>query len=445
MDPLPLELQHLICSFLDQEDICDFRLVCRTFSDIGANFIFQELTVHLHANDLHQLRHVAERYPKCVRAIIYRCDTLRDDVSFENLEGHHQDLMRVSYRKRRVGLTSDLSFLYTEYTKALEIHKRMVDSRDDFRCFAEVFAKLLNLRHITITSDSCFFEASSLPVGRNPFDHVSSKFIGEHHPKGCRNIDVVLSALQTAATELDTLRAGHIHWYFIERNLELLQQPPVSLTRLKHLELVFEGGTKAGEESRTCHPTMKSGILRRFLSSLPHLEVLNLDFGWGPMGDTYHASIDDIIAADHTWQRLNSLALRVLEDGRQDFMAVLNRHKDTLKEICLMDIRLNTMSLPELLAQIRCNLKLDYACICGFITGKADTEGNQVWEIRTHDRNKRWHRISNYCCRGSGSPMEGVCPLSKEWKKSSFKSRDRIKYDSIDEWETRFIESPSEI
>lgn len=412
MDALPLEILHHICSFLPRNSLCPFRLVCSTFSDMGARFLFRQLTFYLHPNDLHTLRQIAKRYPIYVRSLVYMSKTLVSGfTTYEEGGELHLQTGRNSRFSPDIG--------YVRYVEAANAHRNCINNNDDYILLGEILASLPHLQSITVSGDGYFFKRQRRDYA-SPFDDLLDLLSGEETPRGARQLGAVLSALPMAVASLETFHAGKIGWSVIEQNLDVLRTPPQSLHRLKHLELAFDTGSDNTEwpawgfDSHACKATLQSGVLREFLRGLPDLEVLSLDFTYTHRDGTYAASVDDLIPLDHTWKHLRSLALREIEGGQQDFSSVLERHKDTPRELCLSDVKLSTTSLPTLLDQIREDLKLDFICVCGKTLGLVDDRGQSIWSIPRPGDDALWHLLNAYCCIGGGLPTETKCPLLED-------------------------------
>ncbi|ETS80767.1 hypothetical protein PFICI_08296 [Pestalotiopsis fici W106-1] len=440
MDAFPSEVLHIVFSHLELKDVGQFRLACKTFNDISAYIFFQNITFYLHTDDLRHLRHVTQKYPTCIRSLVYRGRTIVDEVCADDFAEQHSEYMILKYGRELEHSSDDLQEQYARYKDKLAAQRRLIDAKDDFRCLAEVIGSLPQLQSITVNPDVYFFPDHNPHNLKSPFDELFYECSQKSGFDLVRHVEAVFSALQRAAAKIEVLRLGPVHWRVIEHNVSVLSTPIQALSNLRHLELVFTLGKWSPCQASACREVVRSGALRSFLSTLPHLEVLNVDFSSIGHSRKFGASVDDIIPSDRTWRYLHSLALRNMEEGQQDFMSVMERHKESLREVCLSNIRLGEISLPVLLEEIRNTLSLSYTCICGFITGSADAQGKTEWLLLRSTIGGDWHRVINYCCRGSGSPKNGVCPISEDWDMNRTDD-DKIQYEEIYQYEARFRRS----
>ncbi|KAK3060057.1 hypothetical protein LTS18_009441, partial [Coniosporium uncinatum] len=69
MDQLPVELIHRICAYLEQtSDICNFRLVDKAFSAVGAEYLLPEAYFFVHQDSYNHLLEIA-RHPHIRRSV----------------------------------------------------------------------------------------------------------------------------------------------------------------------------------------------------------------------------------------------------------------------------------------------------------------------------------------------------------------------------------------
>ncbi|KAH6654142.1 hypothetical protein BKA67DRAFT_535476 [Truncatella angustata] len=235
MTTLPLEILQLICSFIKPKYVGKFRLASKTFSDVGAKFMFREIKFLLHVDDLNQLQHISERYPNYVRSLVYSCKPTKEDLPLEESQGWHAGSVVSSARRRRVAPSVDLVKEYHRNAVALETQRTVIRNEVDFRRLSTVFANLRRLQSVMITRDGCFLEKVYLSRRKTPFDQLMPALCGETENNGCRQLEVVLFALQNAAAELETFRAGAIGLFFIANSKTLAEKWPPSCSRLKQL------------------------------------------------------------------------------------------------------------------------------------------------------------------------------------------------------------------
>ncbi|KAF7516381.1 hypothetical protein G7054_g14172 [Neopestalotiopsis clavispora] len=396
MDSFPAEVLHIVFSYLEPKELGHFRLASKTFNDISAYVFFRDITFYLHTDNLRHVQRVAQQYPTCVRSLIYRGRTIVDEVNADDFAEQHADYMILKYGRELQHSSEDLQEHYARYKDGLEAQRKLIRTRGDFKYLTEIIGSLPQLQSITVNPDVYFFPDLIPHKIKSPFDDLFHECSQKSGFDLIRHVEAVLFALQGAAAKIEVLRLGPVHWRVIEHNFNVLSMPLQALSNLRHLELVFTLGKWSPCQASACREVVRSGALRSFLSTLPLLEVLNVDFSSIGHSRKFGASVDDIIPRGHTWRHLHSLALRNMEEGEQDVVSVLQRHKESLREVCLSNFRLGKISLPALLGQMRNNLTLTYACVCGLITGPADDQGKMEWVLLRSTIEGDWHRVMNY-------------------------------------------------
>ncbi|KAI1877866.1 uncharacterized protein JN550_000048 [Neoarthrinium moseri] len=393
MDRIPLEILHLVCSKLDLEDVYPFRLINRRCAEVGASRTFEEVVFYLHPDDFQQLRNIAQNYPHYVKSLICKNTILKDGVTFQEFERSFN--VDSGGRKRRVAPSMSQERLREEYAKYISSWKDQdgwLKDGDDIGYLAEVISNFTQLKSIYPIASGRF---AVLP-GKSPFDQILSIFHTEAQPIGCRPMALLLSGLRNSEARLETIHARNTNPLFFDMYSELLQQPIAALCCLKCLELFLSEKTTP----------MELRPFKLFLTGLPLLEVLSVEF-YSPV------NLADAIPLGYTWKHLRSLALRGFLGEQEEFVEITDRHRSTLKELCLGHFVLKFTSFRGLLLHIRENLQLDYACICGIICGTQKNGESEGWLIgHPYDRagpENRWVSISAYCCN-KGSPGGEPCP-----------------------------------
>lgn len=204
-------------------------------------------------------------------------------------------------------------------------------------------------------------------------------------------------------TRLKSLRVGSLHHVFFRPTIFQLNKIGPLLANLTRFEMVIE--TKMEEsmedsmnwdmsETEFCRETMTHGGLRELLRGMPNLELLAIMFAWqdeATDGYSYPASFSDLIPAGMHWPNLEHLKLEIIETDRQELLKFLMRHKETLLELYLKDIKLNDSSwfvlLPQLKFELGTTLMQD-VLISGMIYGRhedemaqEDEEDEEMWEL----------------------------------------------------------------
>ncbi|KAI1396662.1 hypothetical protein F4819DRAFT_120245 [Hypoxylon fuscum] len=395
------EILCIICSFLDIEDVRRFRLCCKAFADAGACFAYREVVFYLHHRDLDMLRHISQHpiASRNVRSLIYIGHTMGSP-------GKSLDEFRRFYAALREGEkfvaetlqepppprigNLQLESLYKTYMATVEQEEKILRDDLDMSCLKDAISRFTSLQEVTMSTDFWFYWGRE---HKTPFEGCLLKPGDELQPTGCRQLDSLLTAVSATDLKLKKLRAGVFSWQFLQKPPAELSRALSSCTNLTSLELCIDTGMQdngpdhdddmlVGTEVPQCRRLMETGLLRDFIKSLHRLQTLSVVFGWHSEEHGYAARLEDIMEPKHRWDHLDSLTLGNITCERQDLMSMLKRHKGTLKELCLRDIRLRSTSWQILLPKIRRTMDLDDACICGELYGQEeDSPYAEYWDL----------------------------------------------------------------
>ncbi|KAI1804567.1 hypothetical protein F4811DRAFT_274397 [Daldinia bambusicola] len=398
------EILCLICSYLDIEDIRRFRLCCRAFANAGACFAFRKLVFYLHPLDFEMLRHIS-MHPiasKNVRSLVYIGHTLElPKKSLEDFLDYYSAVRRaeiiVAQTSKetpppRLG-NDQLLMLYKNYETAIEEQKKVLINDEDISCLKEIISRFPSLQGITMSCDFWFWPGKN----KTPFGGCLIPPGDELEPVGCRQLDSLLSAIFQTDIKLRRLTAGTLSWQFFQKPAAELRSTLSFYTNLTRLELCIDTGENnrdatifddltVGTDVPQCRRLLETGLLRDFIRSLSQLQTLYVVFNWHSEQHGYPARLEDIMEPKHRWEHLDSLTLGNITCERHDLMSMLRRHKSTLKELCLRDIRLRSTSWHVLLPKIRRTMDLDDACICGELYGQEeDSPFPEYWDLSLPD------------------------------------------------------------
>ncbi|KAK6824564.1 hypothetical protein PG987_012058 [Apiospora arundinis] len=391
------EILHIICDFLETKDLYSFRRVCSKFADVGACYAFQELIIHFHKDDFDMLRHFAEyeAVARNVRSLIYIGDTLQDEseINFPDIAAQYMlsqlevNNDALSAITEGFGLPSlpgmnvnGLKPSYDCYEALLATQKQMLQDEVDIAVIKFAISKFPRLRDITMSLGDDTYEIDYVE-GKTPFKDSLVKPDTAPDPVGCRQLGTLLSAIadnpDNHNIRLKSLTAGHFSWSFFENNPVVLSGALAPCSSLTYLELLIDTGVEGiydpepnyGSEVAQCRTVMNRGLLRDFIASLTQLKSLSVMFNFHSELQGFPAALEDVIKPRHRWEYLEDLSLGNVECERQELMAVLKRHKDTLDSLELQDIRLKTTSWLPLQAAIRKNLNLVDAMVTGDLYG----------------------------------------------------------------------------
>ncbi|RYP75119.1 hypothetical protein DL771_002580 [Monosporascus sp. 5C6A] len=423
MDRLSSEIIHIIASLLSVDDLLNFRLVSRSFADVGAGYLLPEVTFQAHEEELERLRAISLHpiFSRNVKSLIYIGDIRFPPSPFFNFVRDYERTREYYYPSPDLSL-SQLETGYKQYEAAASNQRRVLTSRLDVACLEEVLPRLTSLRMVTM-SDNCRFHkgrhAKPRPTPFNRTFDVLGPGLTDR-PFG-RPLDAFLLANASARCNIEHLRAGTLPWKFFDKDpaeLKLIFSPFSNLRGIElYMDIIPEEHTRAGtwSELRRFRESMTKGTIRDLLSSMADLQVMSVNV------ECFHeieetedfyavAPLSHWIQPAYRWQDLQKLVLSGIECPRQELMSMLELHRETLREVCLRDVDLKQTSWDKLLPWIRKTLYLHDACICGVLLGSSETDiiPGGPSRIREHydvpgdesGRTKFGYSINMYCRRG---------------------------------------------
>ncbi|KAI0901164.1 hypothetical protein F4806DRAFT_451269 [Annulohypoxylon nitens] len=429
------EILYIICSYLEIQDVRRFRLCCRAFADAAACFVHREIVFYLHERDFEMLRSIS-LHPiasKNVRSLIYIGHTINPNKkkSLDKFREHYEEQHRVDKilakeldkpMPPRLGEIQLLEF-YKTYEYTFEQQQRILQNNEDFSFLKEVLSRFTALEELVMSCGFWFRQGRT----RTPFEGAITRPWTYLEPEGCRHFESILNAAFENNIKLKSLVAGELSWQFFQKPPAELQRTIPFYSDLTSLQLCIDVGMKesnsgpgtvwdvtTGTEVPQCRQLMKTGLLRDFIKSLTQLRTLYIVFNWHSEEHGYAANLEDIIEPKHTWEHLESLTLGNITCERQDLMSMLKRHKNTLSDICLRDIRLRTTSWQVLLPKIRKTMNLYDACICGEVRGCRESPPleEEYWNLATPDQSDEALRddVNDYLVKDERVPR---CPLNR--------------------------------
>ncbi|KAK9773447.1 putative F-box domain-containing protein [Seiridium cardinale] len=424
------EILHIVCSSLGIQDVRRFRQCCKLWSAIGACYAFQKIVFYLHKDDLDFLREISlnEDAARNVHEIVYIAEILETrKKTLQEYCHYYKTFLRALDKLLARSLdngppppeikTEQLKILYKKYEAQIDQQDDVLKNNYDLRALTDAVARFPSLQYITMSLEHQYHFRSKM---KTPFDGCLVKPRTELMPKGCRHLDSLLSAVAGAGIKLKRLRAGPFSWKFFEKEPAALSKALTPCADLIHLELTIDTGTNdvpinqasdddVGTEVPECRRVMEKGLLRDFIASLEALKTIVVQFDSHSKRHGYPAALRDVIYPGYRWEHLYHLSLSNIVCERQDLVAVLKKHKTSLKILELQDIRLRSTSWLVFLPQIRKTLRLDDAIICGELYGRNEYTGqDEKFDLEPPDCAIDDLRIAvtDYLCDG------GRCPLT---------------------------------
>ncbi|KAI1456508.1 hypothetical protein F4805DRAFT_226073 [Annulohypoxylon moriforme] len=430
------EVLYIICSYLEIDDVRNFRLCCRAFADAAACFVHRQIIFYPHEHDLEMLRQIS-LHPiasRNVHSLLYIGHTLGPKESIDEYRKNYAtcrktEKFRIIRGKKPLPLPQyltddELLEYYKKYEHALEQEERLLRNNEDISCIKEAVSRFTALQEV-VMSCSCEFYSG---VVKTPFTELFIRPSSNLEPSGCRQLNSVLDAVFESNIKLKNLSAGALSWQVFQKPATELKRTMSLFSDLTCLELCIDVGIEEiyqgpgimweyieGTEVPQCRRLLKSGLLRDLIKSLAQLRTLQIGFNSHSEEHGYAASLEDIMEPKHTWEHLKSLTLWNITCERQDLMSMLKRHKNTLKELCLRSIHLESTSWRVLLPKIRETMNLNEACICFEMRGRRESPlyEEEYWYLSTPDDMQQPLRIEVNDYLVKDSPIDR-CPLDRD-------------------------------
>lgn len=457
MTSLSPELWHIVAGHLTIQDATQLRLVNKFFADIAGAYILPEVSFRMHQDDFARLRGIASNgvLAANVRSLTYFTTEYKSPaVTFRKFKQHHENALKqqkppLSMQWAREAKPADDLTLRSKYEK----YERMVALQDQIRvdmtdlaCLKDVLAKFTGLRHVTVSSGNLFYEGR-VHVKPSPFITAFPPLTQEPRSGGVRHLKVLLEALAHNEIKVQSLRAGLFDWTFFDKSrteLERLFQPVLDA---EHVELEMsldldDNLRDVDGNTEICRTFMERGVIRDLLAQLRRLKLLRVGFLCDIDLPDKPAILNDIMDTDHHWPHLEQLELSNVEADRHTLMRLLSLHKYTLQFLCLQDFSLGKTSWEKLLPEIRNNLYLEDACICGTLIGQVedmpDKSLEENWELNAPGIWENDMRASINCyCQNGGEDYPDEVPLTDEVVQKHFDQyvRCRVGMTQAEDWE----------
>ncbi|KAI3396450.1 hypothetical protein diail_12170 [Diaporthe ilicicola] len=396
--------------------------------------ILPYVTFHRDEDDLARLRGIAGNGVLAlnVKAITYFTSVYESPVvSFSKFTQHHEQSLQWKRMPFEVPSAKDgepldectMKLEYEKYKRLVAVQDQIRDDNPDLACLKDAVARFTGLRQVTMSSGNTFYEGS-VPEKLSPF--LSGVQAPTHwpEPEVVRNLEAMLEALACNNHSVESLRAGTLDWSFFDKSsteLARLFRPVLNAVDVE-LEISMERDhdfNVVRDNSEKCRRLMERGMLRDLLEPMKKLDTLCVMFHGDFNSSRCPVTLKEIVGPGHDWPHLTLLELSKVECDRQALLQVLERHKDTLRLLCLQDIDLGETSWKKLLPNIRNTLDLDNACICGTLTGRSEDAVDSAqlgsWSLSAVGIWDNYMRAPiNLYCRHNGKLYPDEVPLTEE-------------------------------
>ncbi|KAI0116246.1 hypothetical protein F4776DRAFT_316493 [Hypoxylon sp. NC0597] len=421
MNELPTETLGNICSFLSEREIQQFRLVCKLFSTVAAEYVRFSMSIFMSKEGL------AELYSFSAHTHLARGLRELEYSTFAMLPPSKIHRDNVARLLKFITISQEQDDILTAHY--------------DYMCFLSTFPRFPRLRDITLRLDRRWDDqGEDGPIlyksHRNLFSDrnlFSGHNILTARDKG-HALQMLLSVLAETKLKINYLTIDGLDWRFFNQSDSKLNSLFKPLANLKYLDLKIDNyhtpdldykdndsaisDHDAVRDYNCCRKRMCTGVLQRCLQTLPNLEKLRLGFRefkpYSPR-NFRSAPLNQIVPCGFTWTSLKVLELRCMDCERQELMELLLRHKETLRELELEEVVLRSTSWIILLDDIRRELNIKYAQIIpplrGHFESHEEGQGIQSWSLGPN----LYSLVHTYIEGGEkDSPDLKTCPLSAE-------------------------------
>lgn len=374
MEALPLEIVHLVMSFLPTEDLNNWRLSSKECAKAGERHIVRDLHVMYTAKSFANLLNIS-RHPslsKYVQSIVYEARYLvevdqtgfeqnildGDEYAFENPENITADTKAI------------LSPAWTAYRRMLDEQQYIKKTGYDVSVFSQALVRLPALKRAEVISEyknrsEALERAYEATMAVSGFLLECGELSDEGNLTRIRALRTVLLATTGMQSGLEDLHVHLIHWSFFSSAPLSLHFP--AYVNLRHLDLEFEadpGDKKDQEVVEARH--VELGLALRSATGLETLRLVfekpDTLFRWVRVSDLVNAPVVwERITGDTTWPKLRSLELQVATCSEADIMRFFTRHARTLRSVSLVNMWLTdcTTGWSGVFKMMKHSLKLE--------------------------------------------------------------------------------------
>ncbi|KAL8849728.1 MAG: hypothetical protein Q9221_005338 [Calogaya cf. arnoldii] len=425
MDRLPFELQCLIFGLVDRSDVPNLRRACKTFANIGLDYLLPEVEITFTRKSFDHLAEVVKHpiLAHRVKSLVYHVDVLKEHRSKEEwmraiagtldmgINGNswkprmpHRDAPKREWRLyyRNVAKACDPEWRYTEkqlatgyatYEKLWAEQQVLRDEDFGLIAIEDMVAQLPNLKHITLSN---FLDATCNEnniVDKTFKDTLVEAFGDDHYYNDC-GVPQLLSLLEavrsaTAANiTLESLNTGLISWEIFlesEENLDLMREifRPLKVFKMALSTSQTYGWRDPGAHDDEdvvggdidCQALLEEGRHLTLIQSMSNLQVLELTFHSKELGNF------GLVSAfrDTYWPNLREVHLHFYNSTDEDLLAFLNRHSKTLKVVDIVHHVLTRGLWIAVFRDLRTSLRLEKFRCGGWLSN--DTLEGDYWDF----------------------------------------------------------------
>jgi hypothetical protein len=381
-------------SYMEPKELHPLRLVCRRLSIIASSCTMKTLAFCLSKPDFNALQRIANRpeHAEHVTSLLYFA---------EMLSSKHYDFEAYARVVSYYQFTdAELCDHFNTYERLFEAQQEMLSQGSDFKVLEQLIPQLSNLEEIQVTSSpgwAGIWEPQEetydrygwpfrddWPFRRNMIEHteIVSGCGVESGDGPSRHLRALLRGVHKAGTKLRVIRARGMLYSFFDRDHFGLANMTHLLGNVTCFELSVNALAPWDYDSEMyqterdgltdrytlaphladgsiCRTTMKQGVLRTALLSMPNLTTLRLVI-FGCIrnsklsnGVCNPPSLEDMVAPEQLWPRLQFLTLEGMYAKQEQLAGIVLAAKTSLVKLELNGVRLLNGSWRNLLPQLK--------------------------------------------------------------------------------------------
>lgn len=361
LDVLSPEILHCICRQLNSVlDVCQFRLACKSFAQVGLRSLLPRVTLVTLPKAFQHLSEVADHpvLRHYVQEIVVLTNVLpryRNVHDFAQqlppqamlewpvnpTEPHATAVDRVAYARHQWP-EEKLDEVW-KYYKELCAQQQEQERSDGFAGLWEVMVKLTRLRSVQI-------HPFAAQAGPTPFLWPGSEYskftfnlladMPNNFTSASCLLESMLSAAVVAKTSLEELFVTDLEAKFFQCQGISLDDIKRSFEHLRKISLELKVEDESDPSSwDDCCQILKQDSLHQILDSAAQLERIKIIVPYLPMEE--HVASFSLLFHDIVWPRLSLLHLEGFETTSEALVTFLEAHAHSLKILQLSSLKLS--------------------------------------------------------------------------------------------------------
>ena len=346
------------------------RLCCRSFAELGAKYLFEQLWVHMNEGSFAKMTAVAEHpaYSHMVHELKIFPKLL---TRFYDNGSYEREVRRRLNRIEANGVKTSFTLSANEIAKAYERYNDIWRGEDDLSGRVQTgllhaMNQFIKLHSITsgIWQDFVQSESRRLPrPGKDSLLETTLKLPGlswvrfHYRNQDLHTPAVSKSMMRAIALSLPVLsgilRRAEIFVSFTINYNRLSARDTKLVKRLVNRLTHFELPIPNNYLRNSADAVTARGVLNWCSPNLQELSLVDSTIDPYPAGLLYIPDLFELALGDTHWPRLSSLSLKGFEVDGNTLITLLLRHRSTLKKLYLSNMRLQSGSWRKVFTELR--------------------------------------------------------------------------------------------